>query len=340
MEEILKKTYLILLLWVHSHTTDAEVIHSKIIQNDNKTEKVFASRGGMEGWAWASFLVGVDGKPKNIVVLDYSGKQRYIKNTHAYVNNLVYSPTTINGVPNVSEDSIFLKHTFSGSGYNVGNVTPAFIKEYQAAVDVLNSSKNITNVRALIDNLKDDHTKNLHEHALAAWLESIYYYKTKDFLEYMRQSQITLELYKYLPLKILSKSVVNLFEAQLHYGYYTEAAHTLDSMNKIDGLNLPPQVANKFREQLKAKMTSNLPMKVKGKLSVLGAWIYNNNMQNFKLTEVSGTVDSIEVRCTGFFQKYTEGWQTSMKIPPHAKDCFTLIQGKKGTTFELSEILE
>jgi hypothetical protein len=329
---------LIVVLCVLSHTAYSKIISPKIIQNDNRVKEVFTSRAGMEGWAWVSFLVDVDGKPKDIVVLDYSGKERYIKRTINYVKNLTFSPTLFNGVLVISEKNMFLPHTFSGVGYSAGTVTPVFLKKYQKAIDVINSPKDIYKARILIDNLKDDHTKNLEEHALVAWLESIYYYKNQDFLEYIRQSQITLKLHKYLPLKILSRAVVNLFEAQLHYGYYAEAKQTLNSMREMEGLKLSEQVAAKFHEQLKNKMEFNLPIQVKGKLTALGGWVYKNTMQKFKITQVNGIINSVELRCIGFYQKYTQSWQVELEIPQNAENCVTLIQGQKGTTFDLVQI--
>jgi hypothetical protein len=153
-----------------------------MIQNSNKSKEVFTSYWGMEGWAHVSFLVGVDGKPKDIVAIDFSGKERYIKSTFRYVNNLTYSPALVNGVPTISEKSLFVPHTISGLRYSVGSVTPIFSKEYQGAMDMLaDTNANMSMVRVLIDDLKDDHTKNLIEHGLAAWLESAYYLGRKTF---------------------------------------------------------------------------------------------------------------------------------------------------------------
>lgn len=213
-----------------------------------------------------------------------------------------------------------------------------FFEKYQEAIDVIDSPKDIYKARILIDNLKDEPTKNLEEHALVAWLESIYYYKNQDFLEYIRQSQITLKLYKYLPLKILSRAVVNLFEAQLYYGYYAEAKQTLNAMREIEELKLSDQVAAKFHVQLKYKVDSNLPIQVKGKLTILGGWIYRNNREKFKFTQVNGIIHSVELRYIGFYKKYTQSWQAGLDIPANAKNGLTLIQGQKGTTFNLVEI--
>ena len=173
---------------------------------------------------------------------------------------------------------------------------------------------------------------------MAAYLESLYSYKNQNFLEYMRQSQIALNLHEYLPLKMLSNTVVNLFEAQLYYGYFTEAEDTLWAMKKIEGLNLSDELAEDFQNQLKNKINSNLPIKVKGKLTPLGSWIYYNNFQKFKITKVNGVIDSVELRCIGLHQKYSTDLQKELEIPTSAKRCVTMVQGQKGTTFELIQI--
>ncbi|MFQ3192831.1 MAG: hypothetical protein ACI936_003985, partial [Paraglaciecola sp.] len=117
-----------------------------------------------------------------------------------------------------------------------------------------------------------------------------------------------------------------------------EAKQTLNSMREMEGLKLSEQVAAKFHEQLKNKMEFNLPIQVKGKLTILGGWIYRNNMEKFKVTQVNGIIHSVELRCIGFYKKYTQSWQAGLDIPANAKNCLTLIQGQKGTTFNLVEI--
>lgn len=327
--------------WFHSYAVTPQIIHSKMIQNSNKSKEVFTSYWGMEGWAHVSFLVGVDGKPKDIVAIDFSGKERYIKSTFRYVNNLTYSPALVNGVPTISEKSLFVPHTISGLRYSVGSVTPIFSKEYQGAMDMLaDTNAEMSKVRVLIDDLKDDHTKNLIEHGLAAWLESAYYFREKDFLEYMRQSFISLELYKYTPVKILVKSSVNLFEGQLHYGYYEEAFKTLDKMRNIQGINLSDETEAQFLAKLENKLNSNEPKKVIGKLSPLGGWIYQNKLQKFGFTNVMGNIESVEIRCIGYRHKYLDDWQTPITIPSYAQQCVTLVQGYKGTTFELIQLVD
>ena len=118
-------------LLVFSNSVYSEIVSPKIIQNDNKIKEIFTSRGGMEGWSWVSFMVGLDGTPSDIIVIDYSGQQRYIKSSVDYVKNLTFSPATVNGVPTIGERDICLPHSFSGSGYNVGKVTPVFARDYQ-----------------------------------------------------------------------------------------------------------------------------------------------------------------------------------------------------------------
>jgi hypothetical protein len=114
----------------------------------------------MEGWAHVSFLVGVDGKPKDIVPIDYSGNQRYIKSTIRYVNNLTYSPALVNGLPTISVRDVFVPHTISGLRYSVGSATPIFLKEYQVAMDMLaDTNSDMSKVRILIDDLIVHNTK-------------------------------------------------------------------------------------------------------------------------------------------------------------------------------------
>ncbi|MEO9944619.1 energy transducer TonB [Paraglaciecola sp.] len=329
-------TLLILSTYVFGNTT--QFIAAKIIDNDNQTEEAFTSRGGMEGWAKVSFIIDEDGNTRDIVVFDNSGKDRYTTKTIRYIKNLKYAPARANDNPVSSAKNMFITHTYSEAGHSEASITPAFAREYQLIMDSFaNSSANMNDVNQLIDKLVDDHTKNLNEHALAAWLKSIYYYKIQDFLEYMRQSQITVDLYQYLPIAILAKSSVNLFESQLYYGYFSEAKQTLSRMGNTDGLNLSEQTQAEFLGLLKDKMASESDKVIKGKLTHLGAWSYDHQIPKFQIKLTNGNIDSVELRCNRFQQKYTSNRQNTMEIPSQANGCILLIQGDVGTTFDVIE---
>jgi len=315
-----------------------EVKAAKLIKNANKVEDVFTSRGGMEGWTRVSFIVDKDGTTKDIVVFDYSGKDRYIKKATKLVKNLQYSPALIGNEPVTSAHILFVKHTYSEAGHSEGSVTPAFAKEYQTIIDALTSpSANMPSIKASIDDLVEDHTKNLNEHALAAWLKSIYYYKNEDFLEYMRQSQITVDLYEHLPIAILAKSTVNLFQSQLYYGNFNGASETLARMGSIDGLNLSQQTYQQFADALKASKATESTNVTKGQLSSLGAWSQVYDFSSFKIDVSEGSVDSVELRCNDYQQKYVEGWENQIEFPAQTSDCTLLIKGDAGSTFDILE---
>ncbi|WOI38035.1 energy transducer TonB [Alteromonas sp. CI.11.F.A3] len=322
-----------------SFGSSKKVKAAKLIKNANTVEDAFTSRGGMEGWTRVSFIIDTDGTTKDIVVFDYSGKDRYVKKSTKLVQNLQYSPASINEKPVTSAQILFVKHTYSEAGHSEGSVTPAFAKEYQAIIDALTSpSANMSSIKVSIDELVEDHTKNLNEHALAAWLKSIYYYKNEDFLEYMRQSQITVDLYEYLPVAILAKSTVNLFQSQLYYGNFNGASETLARMGSVDGLNLSQQTHQQFADALKASKATESSNVTKGQLSSLGAWSQAYEFSTFKVDVSQGSVDSVELRCNDYQQKYVEGWENQIDFPAQASNCILLIRGDAGATFDILEI--
>jgi hypothetical protein len=329
----------LIMLSASSFGNSKEIKAAKIIKNANKVEDAFTSRGGMEGWTRVSFIIDKDGTTKDIVVFDYSGKDRYVTKATKLVKNLQYSPALINDKPVTSAQILFVKHTYSEAGHSEGSVTPAFAKEYQAIIDALTSpSANMPSIKISIDELVEDHTKNLNEHALAAWLKSIYYYKNEDFLEYMRQSQITVDLYEYLPIAILAKSTVNLFQSQLYYGNFNGASETLARMGSVDGLNLSQQTHQQFADALKASKATESSNVTKGQLSSLGAWSQAYEFSTFKVDVSQGSVDSVELRCNDYQQKYVEGWENQIDFPAQTSDCILLIRGDAGSTFDILEI--
>jgi hypothetical protein len=290
-----------------------------------------------KGGGHVSYIIDLEGKTKDIVVFDYSGRERYIKATKHYIENLRYSPASIDGIPSVSHETLFLRNTFGGVGYNQNSVSSGFIREYQEVMnELLKPDADLPQIEELIYDLKDDHTKNLKEHVLAAWLESLYFYKNKDFHQYMRQSSIVTSLHSYIPLELLSKAIVNLYESELHYGYYLEAKETVRKMSSISGLNL----SEDLKKELLMRVTTTIAAKeptllTKGQVGSLGAWVLSVLKPKISIINIQGKINSVELRCTGHHSKHQEGWEKGFTVPSRAESCSILVLGDRSTTFDL-----
>lgn len=320
------------------NSTQSPIVISPIVkENSNASRKVRATRNGMEGWGHASFVIDAQGIPQNIVIFDYSGEDRYIKASERYIENLTYSPASIDGINTTSHEIIFIRHSISGEGVSGNSVTPKFLEEYQEIMNkMLGTNADLPNIEELIEDLKDDHTKNLNEQALMAWLESIYFYKIKDFQQHMRQSRIVTNLNPYIPVKMLSKAVVNLYESELFYGYYLEAQETVDEMSNMGGLEIRKDIQN----QLQARVTSTISNKephllTKGKIMSLESWILRVFKPKIIISNVKGNINSVELRCTGHYSKHNDGWDNGITVPNNAKLCSVLVSGDTSTSFDL-----
>jgi hypothetical protein len=280
-------------------------------------------------------MVCEDGKPTNVIVYDHSGNKDYIRKTIRYVSNLIYSPAKIDHQVAISQRSMFIKHTFSSADYIEGSVTPGFAKDYEAAKKML-STNDFAPARVLIDEMINDHTKNLNERAYAAWLQSMYFYKTQDYFEYLRQSEIAFDLYEYLPLKVASKVSMNLVQAQVFMGYYYEAKETVTKMSGISGLNISEDVEKQFLRDLQSQIDTTNPVIVNGKLTLAGGWLYKNGQTKFSITLKQGVIDLVEVRCIGYHEKYEFNNAVPINIPEDASGCVTLVLGSEGSSFTLT----
>ena len=318
-------------------TKSSNVISSVLIDYPNGTKQVNVSRGGMEGWGHASFIVGLDGRPKDVVVFDYSGKDRYVNATKRYIEKLRYSPASIDGIPSLSHETFFLRHQFTGVGFGGNSVSPRFINEYQEVMnELLEPDTDLSEIKKLIYDLKDDHTKNLNEQALVAWLESLYFYKKEDFHQHMRQSSIITSLDLYVPIKILSKAIVNLYESELFYGYYNEAQETIRKMSRIDGLKLSDDIKRQLFTRVNQTIAEKEPTLVtKGQVWSLGARVIGVFKPKIRIINTQGKINSVELRCTGHHSKYQEGWEDGLAVPSHAKSCSVLVLGDPESTFDL-----
>ena len=76
----------------------------------------------------------------------------------------------------------------------------------------------------------------------------------------------------------------------------------------------------------------------KGQLTSLGAWSQTYELSTFKVEVSQGEVDSVELRCNDYQQKYVEGWEKKIELPAQTSDCILLIKGDAGSTFDIIEM--
>ena len=100
--------------------------------NSNKVKEVH-SASRLEGWVFMNYVVGTDGLPKNIEVVDRSAKGYNLKVAADYVKNYRYNPATYNGKPVESTKTLFFTHTISFYGTNNEGITPGFSNRYEKA---------------------------------------------------------------------------------------------------------------------------------------------------------------------------------------------------------------
>lgn len=334
------KTSLVFLLGISLFSSTAlsvEITPAQLIDNVSSERRVTTSRAGLEGWTVSSYVIGLDGKPSDIVVVDYSGRDMYLEKAINYIDEHRYEPAKIDGEPVLSHKKMLVFHTISSPTYRDGTVSRGFAKEYAQALESLTQSDDLARSRALIDALLEDHTKSLEEQAMASWVEAIYHYNAGDFLEYLRQLTINVALEKYLPREIVSRASANLFQAQVYSGYYMEARQTLTLLGVLDGVSLSPAIASQMHNQLEQTIDAQDAVVVNGKLNSLGKWLHHNFVDEFKISDINGEITSVEVRCTNYHHTFTEGWQQGIIVPQDAYDCITLVHGRSETVFTLGE---
>jgi hypothetical protein len=131
---------------------------------------------------------------------------------------------------------------------------------------------------------------------------------------------------------------VNLFQSQLYFGNFNGAAETLSRMGSVNGLNLSEETYQQFADALKTAKATGSANVTKGQLSYLGAWSQTYDPSTFKVEVSQGNVDSVELRCNDYQQKYVEGWESKIEFPAQTSDCILLIRGDAGSTFDILEI--
>ena len=284
-----------------------------------------------EGWVKLSFIIEEDGTTSNVVVNESSGSKDFDKAAKRAVTRWQYEPAYENGKPiQQCANSVQLDFRMNKKGQQ--KVTKTFYKNYQEAVKAL-SDKNLAIVQqklAKLDSFKYRHlSENNYYHLLAADYQKELGNQQREFFHLSRtrfhQANDKLNVYNrqfWLAIKL------NLFK---------QAYYAFERIKKLD--EAKPYLAS-FEEamaKIDLAIASKENIAVEGNIENQEFWHYNLVRKSFSISNVTGKLTKLDVRCANKRHIYTIEENNTWTIPDSWNNCDLLIYGEDNSQFNLIE---
>ena len=303
--------------------------------NSNKVKEVYnASR--LEGWVFMNYVVGTDGLPKDIEVVDRSAKGYNLKVAADYVKNYRFNPATFNGKPVESTKTLFFTHTISFYGTNNEGITLGFSNRYEKAEQFIRA-KQLDKAKQALDEITESNSKNLTEQALNAWMHSYYYQQLRDWDNYGQAIQAAERLRQYLPTKMAISNSQNLLSYHGFKQQYGEAVYTAYGMRQIEHAELDDQTLETMLKPLLSKINGTEDIVVKANLRQDLAWTLKLVRNKFKVNVSQGKLIRAQLRCANRVQTLDLANINQWTMEPQDLRCTLLLKGEPGTTVEVTK---
>lgn len=289
---------------------------------------------GQQGWVELSYVVTEDGRVIDPVVEDSSGSRLFEKAALRTVEAWKYEPATVNGKP-VQQCQTKVLISFAIED-NELQVSRGFYSDYRK-IDKALLKGDAGKAQELLDEMSEAGGMTNAELAwywsLRARHEGLAGDKPAQ-LEALRKATvsdgrwITEELY---PGILLLRAV-----RELETGDYVEAIGSYEKLLET-GSDLPEiealgEMIQKVRRFADSDQMLAVPASIESE-----NWRHRPLRRKFTLTQIQGTLDDLEIRCSWkrFVDKAREG--VSWKIPESWGDCSIFVFGEPGSSFTLVE---
>ena len=296
---------------------------------------VSAARDAREGWARLSFVIDEEGNVNNILVTETSGSKDITKAAIKAAKKWKYKPAMENGKP-VQQCVNSVQMDFRMHKNGTTGATRRFISKYKKAQQALADKdyKELEKQIALMKKNKYMHlSENNYLHLLSAEYAKEIGQKDKQLSHLNR---VAMSLVTMTDEEQKLSVLYQVFSLQLELNKFKAAHATYEKL-----IQLP--AAKPYREQFVSAITKVNDIIASDKNLVLDGtinkefWTTELVRNEFSLTDVEGSLHTLDVRCANKRHVYTIEQNNTWKLPSSWQDCRIYVFGEPNSQFKLIE---
>jgi len=296
---------------------------------------VKAARSAREGWAIFSFVIDEEGAVKDVIVKDSSGSKDITKAAQKAVKKWRYKPAIIDGKP-VEQCANNVKMDFKMKKNGTTGATKRFISKHKKAREAL-EDKDYKEVERLLTLMKKNQYMHLSEnnymHLLAADYARALGDKEKRLFHLSKAAISEVTRNEQQQLVVLYQT----FFLEIELQRYQNAYETYDKLIVLE-------VAQPYLAELEQVIEKVNDIIASDKSIVIAANLKNNDhwhsalvRNEFSLTDIKGSLHTLDVRCANKRHQYTVENNNTWAIPDSWGNCSIYVYGEKNTSFNLVE---
>jgi TonB family protein len=300
---------------------------------------------GREGWVRVSFIVGVDGKPSDVVVEDSNGLWSFERAALGWIDGLRYRPAMLDGNP-VSQAFNGYKIQFDLAGDGEG-VTRRVMTIYRRGSKALREG-DFEEVRAQLARADERTGLDLYEEAWLSILRGRLCDETQDLECKLAAFDAVLSFgADTLERDVLSTVATTKFAAELRSGRLRDARRTLERIRELELASDALEPLATALAEAEAVFASDTPLRLVGTLtrrsaneaSAEGLWVHAPTRRMPALMQVDGVLAALEIRCD-VYQSRVEAPEVgrAWRIPESWGDCQLYFIGEPGTRLLVEEM--
>lgn len=311
------------------------IIEPEPIERIHPKYPVKAAKEGRSGWGRYSLVIEKDGSVSNVIELASSGSKDFSKASIKAIKQWKYTPALENGEP-VQQCVNTVQMNFKMKN-GKGGVRKKFGRKYKRAVEAL-EGKDYATLEKLIEDMKAFEYRHVAEnnflHAISASYAKALNDKQKQFthlsnIKHLDEDKAS-KAYKLSVLNERFLLAVNLNLFQAAFDIYENlkklpsAAKHIDKYQKIVG-------------QIDEFIGGSDQLVIQGDIQQSPYWHYSLVRNEFSLTDISGSLHKLDVRCANKRHIYTIESDSTWKVPASWKNCSLFVYGDDDTRFKLVE---
>jgi len=294
---------------------------------------------GQEGWAVVSYIVDVNGKVKDPIVLDSVGSSSFSETAKKELLGIEFYPALLNGKPLETADN---KYKFTFNAKKKTGECGGFVSQFrQVREHLLNNELDVFLRKIKI--LKDSKTHNHYENAFYWYLMAEYYFKIENSGSQLASLKRAVGYEgEYLPRNMLVSALSDLYYQQLAAGEIKGAFETAARIEAY--LKRQPELKSVLhhRDQLIENLKIDPVITTSGAIGSSNFWGHDLLRRDVSLNVQSGDVETVEFRCekqVSRFEYDKDGSKSTWTIPEEWGDCSIFVKGSADAKFVLLESL-
>jgi TonB family protein len=297
-----------------------------------------AARNGNEGWVKLSFVVDENGAVLDPVIEDSSGIRGFERASLRAVKQWQYSPATRNG-KNIEQcrNSVRLDFKLDKS---INGGRKRFVREYKKAEEALKTG-DIILAEKLITKMGKGKIWNSYEDAWF-WMLKSEIEKTQGHdssqLSSLNRVVFSDKSSTYVGDRYYIYLLHQKFILEIKASLFSDALQTFSQIEQRPDNEKTVNVLEKYATQARQILKNQDFIIVQGKVGSNGDWWHSLSRNRFMFSDISGTLDTVELRCDNKREKYTVAEYTEWEIPKSWGRCKIMVIGDTQANFNLVEI--